>query len=386
LELTDKITINENELSRIEKFRNRMFGSFDKTDNRRTTLKEQRQILKDIELFEKQKADIEADYEIQRKLARLKSIEEEKKSFVETSNEFKQLEIESQNIKKGLQNDEIKRRLDAEKEANKLSLENFKDFFEDFNKLIGLVLDKLIEVTQKRIDQDKVLLEDQKKTIDIQQQRASQGLDNTLAYEQRALGKREADLLKSEKKEQRLQKIKTIYTSYAGYANQDPSTALTKALRDFALLEAITASFGDGGIIEDKLPSNGIFRGQSHKGNNKGIPILVEGREGIFSASEMENLGKDNFYKMKDIASSGKVDSNFFTGQRQQFVKSIERPTNNLMSLKEEMREVKKAIEGKPVQNWDVASVANGMMELVETVVTKNNIKRNHYSIKKRRL
>lgn len=386
LELTDKITVNENELTRIEKFRDRMFGKFDKTDNRRITLKEQKQILKDIEAFEKEKTDIESDYEIQRKLARLHSIEQEKKSFVENSNEFKQLEIEAQGIKKQLQNDEIKRRLDAEKEANKSSLEQFKDFFDDFNKLMGLVLDRLIEITQKRIDQDKVLLENQKKTIDVQQERASQGLDNTLAYEQRALGKREADLIKHEKQEQRLQKIKTIYTSYAGYANEDPSTALTKALRDFALLEAITASFGDGGVVEDKLPSDGIFRGQSHKGNNRGIPILVEGREGIFSSREMENLGKENFYRMKDIASSGKVDSNFFTGQRQQFVHSIGRQTKSDPGLVNEMREVKKAIEGKPVQNWDVASVADGVMELVETVITKNKVQRNHFTTKKRRL
>jgi hypothetical protein len=30
-----------------------------------------------------------------------------------------------------------------------------------------------------------------------------------------------------------------------------------------------------------------------------------------------------------------------------------------------------RAIEGKPVQNWDVANVADGVMELVETVMTK---------------
>jgi hypothetical protein len=386
LELTDKVTVNENELARIEKFRDRLFGTLDKTNNRRTTLKEQKQILRDIEAFEDEKTDIEADAEIQRKLARLYSIEQEKKAFVDNSNEFKQLEIEAQGIKKGLQNDEIKRRLDAEKKANKASLDNFKDFFEDFDRLMSLVLDKLIDITQKRVDQDKVLLENQKKTIEIQQQRAGEGLDNTLAYEQRQLGKRESDLLKREKQEQRLQKIKTIYTSYSGYANQDPDTAIQKTLRDFALLEAITASFGDGGVVEDKLPTNGIFRGQSHKGNNKGIPILVEGREGIFSAQEMDNLGKDNFYKMKDIASMGKVDSNFFTAQRQQFVQSTTRRPKSDPALINEMREVKRAIEGKPVQNWDVANVADGVMELVETVMTKNHVIRNHYTTKKRKI
>jgi hypothetical protein len=386
LELTDKITVNENELKRIEEFRERIFGSFDSKTGRWKSPKEQRQTLKEIEAFEEEKTDIEIDAEIQRKLARIHSIDEEKKSFVDTSNEFKQLEIEKQNITKGLQNDEIKRRLDAEKKANKASLENFKDFMDDLNKLIGLVLDRLTELTQKRIDQDEKALDKQKETIDTQQRRAEEGLNNTLAFEQRALGKREAELIKHQKQEERLQKIKTVYTSYAGYANQDPSTAIAKTMRDFALLEAITASFGDGGIVNDKLPSDGIFRGQSHNGSNGGIPILVEGREGIFSTQEMANLGRNNFYKMKDIAASGKVDSNFFSGQRQQFTHSVSRVSQSDPRLLNEMREVKKAIEGKPVQNWDLAHVADGVMELVETITTKNHTIRNHYTTKKRRL
>jgi hypothetical protein len=38
-----------------------------------------------------------------------------------------------------------------------------------------------------------------------------------------------------------------------------------------------------------------------------------------------------------------------------------------------------------PVQNWDVANVADGVMELVETVMTKNHhVIRNHYTTKKK--
>jgi hypothetical protein len=38
------------------------------------------------------------------------------------------------------------------------------------------------------------------------------------------------------------------------------------------------------------------LRGQSHKGNNKGIPIWLKGVK-EYSAQEMDNLGKDNFIK-----------------------------------------------------------------------------------------
>jgi hypothetical protein len=150
-------------------------------------------------------------------------------------------------------------------------------------------------------------------------------------------------------------------------------------------LEAITASFGDGGVVEDKLPSNGIFRGQSHQGKQGGIPILVEGREGIFSANEMANLGKDNFYKMKQMASFGKVDSNFFSKQRQQFVQAV--PAGGYSpELISEMREVKRAIEGKPVQNWDMTKIMDGTFDLVETITAKNKVKRNHFKVQKKKL
>jgi hypothetical protein len=44
-----------------------------------------------------------------------------------------------------------------------------------------------------------------------------------------------------------------------------------KNLRDFAL-ETITASFSDGGVVEDKLPTNGSFADNPTK-DNKGIPF-----------------------------------------------------------------------------------------------------------------
>ena len=88
-------------------------------------------------------------------------------------------------------------------------------------------------------------------------------------------------------------------------------------------MEAISLSFGDGGAIEDHLPSNGIFQGQSHKGNQKGIKVLVEGNEGIFSGREMNNLGKSNFYALKEMAGRGVLKEGFFNGQRQTFIQEV---------------------------------------------------------------
>jgi hypothetical protein len=147
--LTDKVTVNENELARIEKFRDRLFGTLDKTNNRRTTLNK-KQILRDIEAFEDEKRTSKRTRKFKESWRACILLNKKRKrlSIIQTSsNNWK---LKHKGIKKGLQNDEIKRRLDAEKKANKASLDNFKDFFEDFDRLMSLVLDKLIDITQKK--------------------------------------------------------------------------------------------------------------------------------------------------------------------------------------------------------------------------------------------
>jgi hypothetical protein len=290
------------------------------------------------------------------------------------------LELERQGILTQIEKDAIKDRLDAQKEA----IDKWKKFQDELNNIVEMVLDKMIEINKRRIESDQNAVDNQREAVETQQRRAEQGLANTLAFEQQQLAKREADLIKQQKREERLQKIKALWSSYSSYSDKDPDTAIMKALRDFSIIEAITASFGDGGVVEDKLPTNGIFRGQSHQGNKRGIPILVEGQEGIFSKREMANLGKDNFYKMKERASMGKVDSNFFGGQRKKFMRTMTK-TETDPRLLEKMDGVKKAIEDKPVQNWDMIGFVDGMMKVIEETHVKNKVSRNHFKVRKPR-
>jgi len=372
LDAKDKLLLSSDELKRTEQLTKDLDAELEK----RGMLS-----IRQLEKFQRKQEQIQENSETQRKLQRTYAIEEEKKRYEKGTTEFEALETERQNILTGIENDAIKRRLNGQKEA----LERWKAFADDLNQLISKILDRMLEITQRRIQDDEKAVESQQKAVETQQQRAQNGLKNTLAFEEKALAEREARLQKQKKKEERLQKIQSLWTSYTSYADKDPDTAIAKALRDFAVLEAVTATFGDGGVVNDKLPTNGIFRGQSHNGNNGGIPILVEGREGIFSAREMDNLGKENFYRMKEIASMGKVDSNFFSRQRKQFNTSSPRRIKD-DSIKTGMTELKRAIEEKPVPNWEMDKIANGTMHLVEEILTKNGTTRNHYITKKPRL
>lgn len=378
LELSDQIQINNDELKRLSDFRNKIEAQLD-NNGKALSNKRRKEILLQIEQFEEEKTDIEADAEVKRQLNRLEAIKKEQESFVEGSNEFKKLELERIDIEKKIQENALKKRLDDEKKANKLSLDNYKDFIKDFNKLLETVLDKLIQLAQKRTDADQLALDNQKEAIDSQRARAEAGLENTLAFEQKIQGKREAELIKSQRREQRLQKIKALYSSYAGYADKDPATAVGKALRDFALLEAITASFGDGGIVGvdgvEKVRTNqsGITQGRSHKSKG-GILAFHEGGEGFWSKKEVDSVGHKNFNRIKELATSGSLDSNFFTPQKEAFVRTVVPVVQTDKRLLNEMREVKKAIISRPVEQSGVAEITETYWEMYTKTMKKNNI------------
>ena len=296
-----------------------------------------------------------------------------------------QLEMEKQQIL-----------IDLEKDAINERLENQMTFWEklsiNIEDIIGKIIDRLIELNQKRIESNQKAVEDQNKTLSIQEQRAQSGMQNTLAFEQRMLAEREAELIKSQKKQERLEKIKALYTSYTNYSNKGDENPILKALRDFAILESIAASFGEGGAADDvlgKIPHDGkgIIRGRSHRGRMGGIPVLIEGKEGFFSTREMANLGKGNFYKIKEMAGLGPVDTNFFSGQRQQLANNyFPIPVNNNDEIINGLEDVKRAIEQKPVESWDMVGVTETFVEIVQTVTKKNKKIRNFFKVPKPRL
>lgn len=335
-----------------------------------------------IDKWEKRKTLLEKNYATMRKMNRIQAINEEQKSYEQDTNEWRNLEIEKQAILLELEKQGLKDRFDTQKQT----LDKMKQMQEELNDIISAILDRMIDVAQTNIDKQEYLLNQQQSALEYQQNRAAQGLENTLAFEQKMMAKREAELLKYQKREQRLQKIKSLWTSYTNYSDKDPNTAVQKALRDFAILESITLSMGKGGAIEDYLPKDGIFKGASHRSQSKGIPILVEGKEGIFSKKEMNNMGKDTFYKMKELASNGQLNENFFERQRQDFIMSVMPVKGNDDKLVYSMREVVRAIEEQPKQSLEVSGLIDGVLDIVESVKKGKTTIRNHYKIQKPRI
>ncbi len=389
--LQQDVFISDDELKALRDLDERLFQLRRRAAGTIST-KDRKKVLDDITKLEKEKADILEFADDLRIRNQISAIDAELKNVEDGSERYFELLEERNDLEKELLDKSTEEQIENEKEKSKRILAERKKLAEETRSIISAVLDAAIDAQDKTIEKAEEASEKQQEAVDAQNQRAMLGLENTLAFEQRELGKRESERLKEEQKRERLEKIKALYSSYSNYAGQgEGDNAIVKALRDFAILESIQATFGDGGIVEDKIgkvPTNGkgIIRGRSHQGRNGGIPVLVERNEGFFSSKEMQNLGKNNFYKMKEIAGLGKVDSNFFSGQRKDFISSTPVVVQDNSLLVSELKSVKKAIENKPETVIEIERFADATFDILKTVKKGNTLKKSRFKITKKRL
>jgi hypothetical protein len=365
--------------------------------------------LKRIEELEKKKTKITEQAEDDRLRIRLRSLADEQalaeadllkklqlkdKQKTALTEEDKKLSEDLLKITEerlSIQNQLEQNAFDRTAETNKERIEKLKEkweqFKEDLFNIFSQIADKFVEMANKQVAANEEKVNKQEKATDDQRTRAQAGLENTLAFEQQQLAKREAEVERARKKAQRLEKIKALYTSFANYSN-DPNNkdgiALQKTLRDFAILEAITASFGDGGLVADKVPTDGrgLTRGRSHNGNFGGIPVLVEGGEGFFSRRAVQNFGEDNFRAFHDMLNKGKFNPNIFREQKDNFIKIMPIPMDNSILVRG-LQEVREEIKNKPVSGIKMEELITGFQKITETTKAGNTTKRNIYIIKK---
>lgn len=387
-ELQKNISVSEDELNALDNLQEKI-NNLSQTLTGGISESESKKILEQIQILEDQKKAIIEFADQQRLDNRIDAINQELKTVEEGSERYYELLQERLDIEKQIREKAIDDTLNKQKETNKKALEDYEKFADDVREVLNKVLDKVLEVNQKRVESAEDQVDRQSELIDIQRRRAEEGLTNTLAFEQRELGKREADLVRRQKKQERLEKIKALYSSYNNYASKGDENPILKALRDFAILEAIAASFKEGGLTGiDGVNTNakGITLGKSHDPNGRGGNLAWHERgEGFFSRKEVDAMGHDNFYKLKNMAGQGQIDSNFFTRQRKDFI-TVVPVTNNNPELLRTMKEVKKSIDMKPVPKLDYAGITDGMIELVETILTKNKITRNTFKSKRPRV
>ena len=274
---------------------------------------------------------------------------------------------------------DIEEKFETERERKRLA--RFRKQLADQKRSVDMIGKELQRLADLRVTETERAVDKAQSALEIQNQRAVAGLENTLAEQQKLLAKSEKERAEATRRQQRVEKARALYSAYAGYAQAgDPEMAIVKTLKDFAILEAISAvfSFGKGGIVDEKAPKSGVLSGDSHKANSGGIHILAEGSEGILSVNAMRNLGRENFHTIMNMAERGKIDDNMFSKQLSQHTSVIVEP-----GLREEMIKTRRAIEAK--KEISAPEIVDGMINIIEKTKRGSMVTRNNYRTRKPR-
>ena len=297
-------------------------------------------------------------------------------------------ELELARLKNQLILDEEQKKADAIKGIQDVTADAI---FTSFQKTLDKQINELDRLEQK-----------QQTIIDNQTARAIAGLENNLAFEEDALADLEQKKIKAQKKQIALEKISALYNAYSSASASGDSNAIITVLRDFSILQGIESaisSFGSGtgehGSIEDSLNAsqngskggnsiqNGVVRGESHKKRGFGVPVLVEGNEGIWKGSTMDKFGKGNFVALTKAIDSGAIGSNFM--QPQVNAMQVVQTGGSDPRLLNEMVATRKAIENKPEQVVDVEKFSRNVIDFIDERKTGNKKIINRHRVTRKR-
>lgn len=323
--------------------------------------------------YQLMKKSIEDEYDLRLTKVTEGSIQE-KALIEEKNNAILALERDFNNEIEGLSN-----------EVATTRKERWKELVDDMKNSIQEVLQRIEEIFNKAVTSAQKNVDKQDELVNRQRERAEAGLSNTLAFEQKEMAKREAELIAAQKRLERIQKIKALYASYtANSSNPQVKNPLAKTLRDFAILEAITASFAVGGYTGDGAkyePAGVVHKGEFVVDKETTSKMGLRGANMKKFKERFFNRGEEYWNPLR----SG-LEHDFIPQQRREFAKAVKVEKVDFSSLESEVREMKEWQMKQPQQKVDVARLVGDILEFVEetTVIGKKTV--NTYRIKKRRI
>lgn len=385
--LTEDLGITDDEVLGLDRVNERLRELANQSDQNISPAR-RRQILREVKELEEQKAKILEGAERRRLNLRAKTLEDELQTVEAGGKREAEILLELAQIRRQIRQEESQDTIKDIKDTNDKAIAEWQKFFQGVNQVLNQILDKALQVNRERVQDAEKRVDRQGELVDEQRRRAELGLTNTLAFEQEALGDREAELIQQQKRLERLERIRALYSSYNNYASRGDENPIAKALRDFAILESITATFKEGGLTGiDGVKTNGkgITLGKRHDSNGRGGNLAWHERgEGFFSRQEVNNMGHDNFYRLKELAGDGRIGSNFFSDQQKDFVMAMPTPSLNGRILTK-LNDVEQAIKDKPVSNWHMGDMMRDVVKIVEETTVKNKRVRNIHVVKKPR-
>jgi hypothetical protein len=235
----------------------------------RKTLHEETLILLDQEFKERQKllqlqyeadiAAVDASSDAEEvKDAKKRNIQEKYNSDVIALEKQKNEKIEAENQKD----------VENTKAVKEKQLQIIHEYADGFINALDEAFQDSVEKQEKAFDKQ---IEQRESNIEKQQELFERGSENQLAFEEAQLAKEELLKQQAAKKNERTQQFLALVKAYSAYVEQDPNTALNKALADIAEITVAKTLFaatgaeniqGPGTETSDSIPAR-LSKGES---------------------------------------------------------------------------------------------------------------------------
>tara|TARA_R110001606_G_scaffold106931_4_gene231531 strand:+ start:5814 stop:8561 length:2748 start_codon:yes stop_codon:yes gene_type:complete len=290
------------------------------------------------------------DAQQDKELAALKDLEAKKNEALK----------ESEAVRQRQEQDAAEKRKEREKELTQGIIES--------SKKIG---EAIVANFQKQSELATSLVEQQRESIETQQQRAQEGLTNTLKFEKDQLAQREAEQIRAQQKAQSAAKILTLFNLVAAYAGSGDTNALARGLVDFSLLTALETAlsgFEEGGYT-------------GSDSSNKTVKGVVHANEFVLTADQTKRYGLTN----KSAGDFGEAMTDYYNQQSPLLTNSYKQQNETFSSqaktakfanfsvLEAEVRAMRKTLQKQQNNEFEVERMTDYFVDIAKRV-TKNRM------------
>lgn len=237
--------------------------------------------------------------------------------------------------------------LELEAEYNKkskgLKKEWIKDWVDGLNQVLQAVLEAMNNMVEAEMNANNIRMDNQREVLETQRVLASKGLENTLAFEQKRNDEMAKQQIELQRKQQRIKELQIFLNAMAKFAEEDPKSALTKALSLIAATKVAETIFAEEGAIVGTHETK--FRGQRHRSGRDRIAVVEDGEVILPKAKAME-MG---------LNSKAKFSQFLKTPFSEKIMPMAVAQVDNYDKLARELKELKEIVKNKQevTINWD---------------------------------
>lgn len=292
----------------------------------------------------------------------------------------KQIEIANEKLKalkesNTAEADEILRAenevLELETKYNNLRLKNNEEVMKKITASINEVLQVSLQAEQTRIDNEiaanNMRITNEDKVIETQRVLAAKGYANSLAQEEKHRDDLVKQNLANQKKLKRIKELEIFLNAVAKFTEENPKTAVIKALGVVTASEVASIAFAEqGGIVGNGMAK---WKGQSHRSGRDRMAIVEDG-EVIVPKLKAQEMG---------ITTPGRFQSFIKTPFKNKIVTSGNiMQVNNNAELVKEVRSLQEIIRNKKELSvsWEGLDMRLSELEngIKKTTVVKRNL------------